>query len=298
MVDQLADFLVALSGNGVCIENLNVDTFSIDTLEDAPVKTVKTYFATDTGLLDNVAAIETYIAEHAAEYPGFIPHKPVINHLQEEDWANNWKKHFRPSRVGRRMVIKPTWEEWVLDDDDIILELDPGMAFGTGTHPTSRLCLETMERIFFRERPFSDSVLPIQADLLDVGTGSGILSIAAARLGACKVIALDIDPKAVSIAERNMVLNRVHGIVSVSTAPVRKVTGSFAVVVANILAEELVRIAQDLVGKLRNNGFLILSGILSEKEEFVIEGFSHFHLTLVEITRQAEWSCITLRLEG
>ena len=297
MVDQLADFLVALSGYGVCIENLIVDTFSIDTLGDAPVKTVKTYFAADSGIQDKIAAIEAYLSEHAAEYPGFIPHPPVITRLQEEDWANNWKKHFRPSRVGRRMVIKPTWEEWVADYDDIILELDPGMAFGTGTHSTSRLCLETLERIFFHEPPFSDSVLPIPLDLLDVGTGSGILSVAAAKLGARNVTAIDIDPNAVSVAEQNMILNRVQRIVSVSNAPLREVAGAFAVVVANILAEELVRIAPELVGNMRENGFLILSGILTEKEDSVLEGFSHFPLTLVETTLQAEWSCITYRLE-
>jgi ribosomal protein L11 methyltransferase len=297
MLDQLADFLVTLSGNGVCIENLNVDTFSIDTLEDAPVKTVKAYFAADSEVLDKIAAIEAYIVEHAAEYPGFIPHPPLINHLQEEDWANNWKKHFRPSRVGQRMIIKPTWEELIADNDDIILELDPGMAFGTGTHSTSRLCLETLERIFFHEPPFSNSVMHIPPDLLDVGTGSGILSIAAAKLGACNVTAIDIDSNAVSVAEQNIDLNRLQGIVSVSTTPLREVTGAFAVVVANILAEELVRNGAELVGKMRKNGFLILSGILTEKEESVLEGFSHFPLTLVETTRQAEWSCITFRLE-
>jgi ribosomal protein L11 methyltransferase len=297
MVDQLADFLVTLSGNGVCIENLIVDTFSIDTLADAPVKTVKAYFATDSAIRDKIAAIEAYLAEHAAEYPGFTPHPPVITSLREEDWANNWKKYFRPSRVGRRMVIKPTWEEWVVDDDDIIIELDPGMAFGTGTHSTSRLCLETLERIFFHERPYSDFILPDPPELLDVGTGSGILSIAAAKLGARNVTAIDIDPVAVSIAEQNVILNRVQGIVSVSTAPLRDVAGAFSVVVANILAEELVRIGPELVGKMRNDGFLILSGILTEKEESVLEGFSHFPLTLVETTRQAEWSCITFRLE-
>jgi ribosomal protein L11 methyltransferase len=297
MVDQLAEFLVTLSGNGVCIENLNVDTFSLDSLEDAPVKTVKTYFPADATLQDKIAAIEAYLTEHAAAYPGFVPQPPEISCLKEEDWANNWKKHFKPVRIGNRMVIKPTWEEWDGDDGDIILEIDPGMAFGTGTHATSRLCLETLERIFFHEPPYCESDAPLPADLLDVGTGSGILAIAAAKLGAGRVIAIDIDSTAVIIAQQNIALNRVATIVSACTAPLAEVVGLFSVVVANILAEELVRMSGELVGKMRQGGFLVLSGILTEKEGTVLAGFAPFPLNLVETTRDAEWSCLTFRLE-
>ena len=297
MVDELAEFLVTLSGNGVCIENLNVDTFSLDSVEDAPVKTVKTYFPADAALRDKIAAIEAYLAEHAAAYPGFVPQPPAVTCIKEEDWANNWKKHFKPSRIGNRMVIRPTWEEWDAADDDIILEIDPGMAFGTGTHATSRLCLETLERIFFHEPPYCESDAPLPADLLDVGTGSGILAIAAAKLGAGRVIAIDIDPTAVMIAQQNMALNLVESIVSVSTATLGEVVGRFNVVVANILAEELVRMSGKLVSKMRQGGFLVLSGILTEKDETVLAGFAPFPLTLVETTRDAEWSCLTFRLE-
>jgi ribosomal protein L11 methyltransferase len=297
IVDQFAEFLVKLSGNGVCIENLSIDAFSLDALEDAPVKTVKTYFPADAALQDKVAAIEAYLAEHVAAYPGFVPQAPVIICLKEEDWANNWKKHFKPSRIGKRMVIKPTWEEWDAADETIMVEIDPGMAFGTGTHPTSRLCLEILERIFLREAHFSISDMPVSIDVLDVGSGSGILAIAAAKLGAARVIAIDIDPEAVSIAQQNMALNRVEGIVSVSAVPLSEVDGSFDVVVANILAEELVRMGRALVGKMRRGGLLILSGILSEKEGIVLDGYAPFPLTLVETTREAEWSCITYRLE-
>lgn len=297
MVDQLAEFLVSLSGSGVCIENLNIDTFSLDTVEDTPVKSVKTYFPADDALGDKVAAIEAFFAGHAAEYPGFVPQPPVIACIREEDWANNWKKHFKPSRIGNRMVIKPTWEEWDADDGAIILEIDPGMAFGTGTHATSRLCLETLERIFLHKAPFDNTDAPVPADLLDVGTGSGILAIAAAKLGAGRVIAIDIDPTAVLIAQQNVALNAVEGIVSTSSAPLAEVSGLFGIVVANILAEELVRLSSELVSKIRQGGFLILSGILTEKEGTVLAGFAPFPLTLLETTRDAEWSCLTFRLE-
>jgi ribosomal protein L11 methyltransferase len=297
LVEQLADFLVTLSGNGVCIENLNVDTFSLEELADAPVKMVKTYFISDAALQNKIDTIEAYMQKLLCTYPGFALHPPEVFFLQEEDWANNWKKHFKPSRIGRRIVIKPTWEEWDAAEGAIILVIDPGMAFGTGTHPTSRLCLETIERIYFREAPFNSSDIMTHCDFLDVGTGSGILAIAAAKFGAERIVALDIDPKAVSIAEQNLELNHVRDIVSLSTAPLSEITGSFAVIAANILAEELVRMAKDLVGKLRKGGFLILSGILTEKEGAVINGFAGFPLKLVETTREGEWSCITFRLE-
>jgi ribosomal protein L11 methyltransferase len=297
LVEQLADFLVTLSGNGVCIENLNVDTFSLEELADAPVKMVKTYFISDATLQDKIDAIEAYMQKLLCTYPGFALRPPEVFFLQEEDWANNWKKHFKPSRIGRRIIIKPTWEEWDAAEGAIILEIDPGMAFGTGTHPTSRLCLETMERIYFLEAPFNSSDITTHSDFLDVGTGSGILAIAAAKFGAERIVALDIDPKAVDIAEQNLELNHVRDIVSLSTTPLSEITGSFAVIAANILAEDLVRMARDLVGKLRKGGFLILSGILTEKEGAVFNGFAGFPLKLVETTREGEWSCITFRLE-
>jgi ribosomal protein L11 methyltransferase len=297
LVEQLADFLVALSGNGVCIENLNVDTFNLETLEDAPVKMVKTYFVSDAALQNKIDAIEAYMKEHLSPHPGFVPQPPKVFFLQEEDWANNWKKHFKPSRIGRRIVIKPTWEEWDAAEETIILELDPGMAFGTGTHPTSRLCLETLERIYFREAPYNSSVPMPHSDFLDVGTGSGILAIAAAKFGAERVVALDIDPKAIAVAEENLELNHVRDIVSASTTPLREITGFFAVIAANILAEDLVRMGKDLVARLRKGGILVLSGILTDREATVFAGFADFPLTLVETTREGEWSCITYRLE-
>jgi ribosomal protein L11 methyltransferase len=298
MVDQLAEFLVTLSGNGVCIENLAVDTFSLDTLEDSPVKTVKTYFAADAALPGQVAVIAAYLADQAAAFPGFAMEEPTVTYLQEEDWANNWKQHFKPSRIGRRMIIKPTWEEVDAAADTIILELDPGQAFGTGTHPTTRLCLETLERIYFREGLFTDPEPPAPLDLLDVGTGSGILAIAAARFGASRIVATDIDPEAVEVARQNLAQNRVQDGVTVTTAPLGDVAGTFAVVVANILAEELVRLAPALLAKMAPGSYLVLSGILTEKEDTVRTGFAPFPLTPVETSRDGEWSCLVYRRAG
>jgi len=293
MVDRLTEFLVSYSESGVSIENLSIDTFSLDTLEDSPIKSVKVYLPSDPDLAEKISAISAFLADAGPSFPEFVFYPPEVSYIREEDWANTWKEHFKPSRIGTRLVIKPTWEDFAANVGDIIIELDPGMAFGTGTHPTTRLCLESMERIFFRDPPYDDGKGAPPAEILDVGTGSGVLSIASAKLGASRVIALDIDPAAVAIAEQNLVQNRVERSVKASTEPLSTVTGRFDIVLANILAEELVRLARELVDRVRPGGFLILSGILTEKEELVCKGFAPFPLTLREITRDAEWSCLT-----
>jgi ribosomal protein L11 methyltransferase len=297
MVDRLAEFLVDLSQTGVTIDNLSLDTFSLDTLADTPVKTVKAYFPVDPELDGKVAQIAAFLAGNGPEYPGFVYREPAIALLREEDWANNWKEYFKPARIGRRIVIKPTWETYEAAQDDIIIELDPGMAFGTGTHPTTRLCIEALERIFSREGPYGRKNLLDPTALLDVGTGSGVLAIAAAKLGARQVVGLDIDPAAVDVARQNLDQNHIGGKVQVSTAPLESIPGQFDIVVANILAEELVRLGGELDDRVGPHGFLILSGILTEKEDLVRSGFAPYRLVLVEITREAEWSCLTYRRE-
>lgn len=298
MVDRLAEFLVTYSNSGVSIENLSVDTFSLDTLEDSPIKSVKVYLPADPDLAEKISAISAFLADAGPSFPEFVFHPPEVSYIGEEDWANNWKEHFKPSRIGTRLVIKPTWEEFAARENDLIIELDPGMAFGTGTHPTTRLCLETMERYFFREPPYENRQPDPPTAVLDVGTGSGLLAIAAVKLGANRVIGIDIDPGAVEIAHANLVLNRVDTAARVTSEPLAEVAGDFDIVVANILAEELVRLGGDLFSRVRANGLLILSGILCEKEDLVITGFSPYPLTLMEIVRDAEWSCLAYRREN
>ncbi len=291
MADDLADFLVELSGNGVSVENRAVDTFSLDTIEETDTKTVKAYLVNDTSLPEKLAAIGRYLGENGPRYDGYVPLAPEVTVIGEEDWANGWKQHFHPSRIGRRVVIKPTWEEFAPQAGDIVIELDPGLAFGTGTHATTRMCLDVMEGIFFRDPPFDATRHPHPVAVLDVGTGSGILSIAAAKFGAPRVVAIDIDERAVAVAEENLALNGVRG-VEASTTPLARVTGSYGVVLANILAEELVRLAQELVARIAPGGFLILSGILTEREEFVRTGFAPLPLELTAIRHEEEWSCL------
>jgi len=188
------------------------------------------------------------------------------------------------------LVIKPSWETYEAAAGDILLELDPGMAFGTGTHATTRLCLELLENLVFRE-----SALQQNRSVLDVGCGSGVLGIAAALFGAEKVVALDIDPIAIAVTAENAAINGVAHLVAASETPLVEVGDNYAIVLANILAEELVKMGELLTERIASGGFLILSGILVEREAFVLAGFGQLPLQLHSVTRQEEWCCIVFR---
>lgn len=290
MAEAFADFLLELTGNGVSIENRVVDTFDINELADEPVKSVKCYLPENDGARSVIAKIEEHLRAAEGDFPGFNFVPPVVALLQEEDWANSWKVNFKPVRIGERLVIKPSWELYEAAPGDILLELDPGMAFGTGTHATTRLCLELLEKLVYRE-----NALQANKNVLDVGCGSGVLGIAAALFGAEKVVAIDIDPIAIAVTAENAAINSVGHIVSASETPLAEVAGTYGAVLANILAEELVKMGSLLTDRVAAGGFLILSGILTEREAFVIKGFSHLPLQLHSVTSLEEWCCIVFR---
>ena len=289
LVDSLADFLVELTGSGVSVENLTVDTFNAADIVDAPVKTVKAYVPDDDAAPALVALLSAFLAGQTELVPGFSFIPPTTTVIRDEDWATSWKDHFKPARIGRHLVIKPSWEEYPAAANDVVLELDPGMAFGTGTHATTRLCLEALEELFY------GSSLPSLPAVLDVGCGSGVLSIAAAKVGAGRVVAVDIDPVAVQVTVENAELNNVAATIEASTTLLAELGDSFSVVLANILAEELVRLASELTGRLAPGGFLILSGILREREEYVRAGFADQPLTLTLATAADDWCCLVYR---
>jgi ribosomal protein L11 methyltransferase len=289
LVDSLADFLVELTGTGVSVENLTVDTFNAEEIADAPVKTVKAYVPDDDAAPALVARLSAFLAGQAELVPGYTFSPPTTTVIRDEDWATSWKAHFKPARIGRQLVIKPSWEEYPAAAGDVVLELDPGMAFGTGTHATTRLCLEALEELF------AGASLPDRPAVLDVGCGSGVLSIAAAKLGAGRVVAVDIDPVAVQVTEENAGLNHVAAAIEASTTPLADLGGSFGIVLANILAEELVRLADELTGRLAPGGFLILSGILREREAYVRAGFASQPLELAAVTAADDWCCLVYR---
>jgi len=290
MAESLADFLLELTGNGVSIENRKVDTFNVNDIAAEQLKSVKGYLPGHERLEESLAQLESYLLSVGPSFPGFFYIPPTVTVLKEEDWANSWKVNFKPTRIGKRLVMKPSWEQFAPEDGDIVLELDPGMAFGTGTHATTRLCLEALEKLLAEE------AFPIgETALLDVGCGSGVLGIAAALYGAGKVTCIDIDPIAVQVTRENAAINGVEKVLTASETPLAAVDGEYRIVIANILAEELVKMREPLVEKMAADGFLILSGILLEREEFVIWGFTMPQLVLDSVTREDEWCCIVFR---
>jgi len=291
MAEAVADFLLDLTGNGVSIENRSVDTFNIGDLAAETVKTVKGYLPAEGDLETAVARLSDFLAAVGPDYPGFSLVPPTVTVLREEDWANSWKANFKPTRIGKRLVMKPSWEEYAPRDGDIVLELDPGMAFGTGTHGTTRLCLEAVEKLACEGNAFGHG----NTTALDVGCGSGVLAIAAALFGASSVRAIDIDPVAVEVTNENAAVNGVADRIAASLTPLAEIPGEYAIVLANILAEDLVRMGEELAKRVRRGGYLVLSGILTEREQFVIDGFTPLPLTLQYVTRQDEWSCIVLK---
>ncbi len=294
-VDLLSSYLVELSGAGVCTENREVDTFSVEGLDDGAEAAIKSYFPDDDALPAQLQRITSYLAELTLLNPDWNFAPPVVTLVRQEEWAHTWKEHFKPFRVGERLVVKPTWEEYAGGEGDLILEIDPGMAFGTGSHETTKLCLEALEGICGRSGEFAGVSYPPPVACLDVGTGSGILGIGAIKLGIPSVVGVDIDPEAVKVAAENAGVNGVEKEMTVSTTPLEVVEGTFSVVVANILAEELVRMASTLVERVAPGGFLILSGILVVKEQLVLEGFAHFGLVPLPPAREGEWSCLVYR---
>lgn len=200
--------------------------------------------------------------------------------VQEEDWANAWKAYFKPTRVGERLVVIPSWEEYDLQEGDLPLYLDPGMAFGTGTHPTTSLCLRWLERL----------VKP-GARVLDVGTGSGILAIAAKRLGAGDVVGIDIDPVAVRVARENAEQNQVQ--IDVRHATLDQVEQEPAdLIIANIIASIIMEILPDVTERLKPGAHFLASGIIAEKKQAVIDALTATWLLPVEAREENGWVAI------
>ncbi|MDA8429644.1 MAG: 50S ribosomal protein L11 methyltransferase [Geobacteraceae bacterium] len=289
LADIVAEHLTSLSGNGVCIENLNVDAFSHSEIPESATVHIKSYFDSTEDSAARLKEIETYLAELALRQPGLSLPPPELSSVTSEDWSTSWKVNFKPLRIGRRLLIVPSWEEPQPHPDDIVLRLDPGMAFGTGGHETTRLCLELLEQIM------DNMPTLLSPAVLDLGTGSGILAMAAVQLGAARVCAVDIDPLAVEVARENLAINGLSEQVECSTTPLESLNGCFDVILANILAEELVRLAPSLSERLAPGGSLVLSGILAEKEGLVRNGFSSQPLEYLETLHEGEWVALHYR---
>jgi ribosomal protein L11 methyltransferase len=200
--------------------------------------------------------------------------------VEESDWAESWKEHFHVLHLGKRLVVKPSWRKHHRTGDEVVIDLDPGMAFGTGLHPTTRLCLRALEERSERG-PLGRA--------LDVGCGSGILAIAAVKLGATRVLGVDIDPIAIEATEANARHNRVNKRIRAREGSVPTDDGPFDLVLANLIAGILVELAPHLADEVAEGGTLIASGIFIDREADVRAALESAGLRIVKAWHESDW---------
>ncbi|GAA4858467.1 50S ribosomal protein L11 methyltransferase [Paenibacillus vulneris] len=309
-IEMITNFIHELGAGGVSIEESGTLNKQRDTslgqwyelpLNDIPEgrAVIKGYFS-DTTEMDSIMESLKRSVEQLADYD-IDTGSPTyeLKEVDDEDWANAWKQYFKPLRISERLTIKPTWEDYQPTPEELIIELDPGMAFGTGTHATTSLCLRTLEK-----------VIQGGEDVIDVGTGSGVLAIAASKLGAKHVLAVDLDPVAVSSATENARLNGLESNITVKLSDLLGVLreseaeGSEAslgvkipvqVVVANILAEIILLFVKDVYDVLAPGGTYVVSGIIKSKQDDVEKGLAEAGFTVTECHEDQDWVVIIAR---
>ena len=241
---------------------------------------IKAYLPVNSFLGETVEEIKLAISNLASFNIDIGRNHVTISEVNEEEWATAWKKYYNPVKISEKFTIVPTWEDYTpVSSDELIIELDPGMAFGTGTHPTTVMCIQALERTVKK----GDTVI-------DVGTGSGVLSIAAALLEAKQVEALDLDDVAVQSARLNLKLNKVHHIAEVRQNDLLKGVETQAdIVVANILAEVILRFTEDVGRVVKPGGHFIASGIIQQKKNQVKDAIMEAGFTIEETLVMEDW---------
>ena len=233
----------------------------------------------------DVAFYQEAISKGLQRISAFLPigsGKFSIEEMPDEDYENKWKEHYQPFRVGSKMVITPIWETPHVEEDDVVIRIDPGLAFGSGTHETTALCIEFLQQLDLADKK-----------IVDVGCGSGILGIAAVKLGARDVIGIDIDENAVTIARENLVSNNVQGLMTIQQGNLLdNIDTQVEVVVANILADVIMLITPEVKSALQGSGYFIASGILSTRLEEVTNVLAINGFEVIEIKEKGEWSAV------
>lgn len=264
-VEAVADMLTSIGSKGVAIEDPQLindlrnsgtwELCDIPEQENTEVVTVSAYYADDEKLEKRLAEIDEQLALIEERIGKYRFGNTRFRKVSEQDWANEWKQYFHVTHVGKSLVIKPSWEEHAPKEGEHVIEIDPGMAFGTGTHHTTNMMMERLEK-----------VITPDSTVFDVGTGSGILAIAAAMLGAKSVKAVDIDGVAVRVAKENVADNGLSEQIEVHEGDLLHGTeGKADVIIANIIADIVIMLLQDIPQKLNDNGVLLASGIIEER---------------------------------
>lgn len=297
-LEPVSGIFYSLDCKGVAIEDpedilgreqgpLTWDFADINVLEHkGKFAVVKAYFAEE----DNIEEILGYINEKLVELKemGIDLGEAKVEHekMYEEDWANTWKQYYKPSKVGEKIVVKPIWEEYEQKEGELVVNLDPGMAFGTGTHETTRMCIQALEKYVKEE-----------STVFDVGCGSGILAIAAAKLGAKLAVGVDLDPVAVESSIENVGYNNLNNIEILHGNLVEVIDGKSDIVVANILAEIICILTDDVKRVMKDGGVFITSGIIHDRVDMVCEKLEATGFEVIEKNRDGEWNCIVAKLK-
>ncbi|MBP2674318.1 MAG: prmA [Deltaproteobacteria bacterium] len=292
-IDAVTRFLMDQGSLGMAYDEqlLGASGDPADPIPPPPdVTKLTAYFPWDTDLHELKRSFLEFlpvVAESFGEGPEAFDSATEIT---DTGWAEKWKEHFRARKVGRRLVVKPSWEEFSPAGNDVVLTIDPGQAFGTGTHETTRMCLRFIEDVFDRAPSPPRSVL-------DIGTGTGILGIAAAKFGASRVLGIDTDPVAVEVARKNAGLNGVDDSFRSEGTTLSSIEEEFDLVLGNLIAEILVDLSGSIVARCAPEGWLVLSGILTEKSGWVVEEFDRNGASLVEEKTDGQWAALLLRKE-
>ena len=288
-VEAVADIMNSVGAKGVAIEDPQLindlrnsgtwELCDIPEQQNTEIVTISAYYADDEklqGRLEQIEAELNVIEERIGKYRfGNTRFRTV----SEQDWANEWKQYFHVTHVGESLVIKPSWEDYTAKEGEHVIEIDPGMAFGTGTHHTTNMCMERLEK-----------VLPADATVFDVGTGSGILAIAAALLGAKEVRAVDIDGVAVRVAKENVADNGLSQKVDVREGDLLHGTeGQADVIIANIIADIIIMLLPDIPGKLKDDGIFLASGIIDERCADITEAAKKVGLAVDAVDHRGGW---------
>lgn len=300
-IDAITEILYEFGASGVAIdEPIDYEAMKIDNL-------FWDYIEPEEGEQDKESSVSAYFSEAEAELENKIQGikdkvqqlpefgldigsgKIEIKEIDQIDWETSWKQYFKPVHITDRIVVKPQWEEYLPQKDELIIHIDPGMAFGTGTHETTSMCIKAIEQHL--EPGYS---------ILDIGTGSGILSIAAVLLGAKEATGVDLDPVAVEVANENIEINGLSDKINILHGDLLTlIEGQFDIVVANIIADAiLILLDSDVKSFVKDKGLFICSGIIQEKEDLVVEKLKGKGFEIKEINRDGEWVCITSTCHG
>ena len=289
LMDALGNFLTETGAQGVFQESSAPQHTIGDFPEPVIEEILKAYFPQDIRSEKRTVAVQKYINSLSEIFPEFEKPSFTTEIICDPDWGEQWKKYFKPIRVSNNIIVKPTWERYMPSSRDIVIEIDPGMAFGTGQHESTRMCMEAIEDIMMKDRSIKEW------KVLDVGCGTGILGITAAKIGAQDVICVDIDKKAVEIAGENAAINNVESSLRISNKNVATINEPRNLIIANLTAKLLLNLRPHLVQLLLPEGYMIISGIIELDAKNIEEHFSVDPLTLYKVITEKEWVCYVLR---